>query len=225
MRWLLLSQQTVNLLKNSETHSIQCEVTTSTWQYTWQLWQYTWLRDNILFSATWRLPRVCTPASQWTWCSRGSSATTCSPSTSRPSWRSACPGCPSGWTTSPPRPGWRSPSPRCSPCPPPPPPSTAPCPPLPTPRWDMRPIQLTTLHPRGKCALSGDRRVEQHLCLICIPRPPGVRPCQLRSQGRRQVMRRALFIKSKWCWTILQTQHVHFTYSVYHKNYVTWIQL
>ena len=37
-------------------------------------------------------------------------------------------------------------------------------------------------------ALSGNRRVEQHLRLIRVPGPPGVRPGQLRRQGRRQVV-------------------------------------
>ena len=87
-----------------------------------------------IVSATWRPPREYTAASQWTCSSRDSCLTTSSPSTSRPSWPSACPGCPSGWTTSRPRPGWPSPSRPCWPCPPPPPASTAPSPPWLTPK-------------------------------------------------------------------------------------------
>ena len=50
-------------------------------------------------------------------------------------------------------------------------------------------ISLTVFHLLHNCVPSGDRRVEQHLRLICIPRPAGVRPRQLRGQGRRQVIR------------------------------------
>ena len=38
--------------------------------------------------------------------------------------------------------------------------------------------------------MTGDRRVEQHLRLVRLPRAARVRPCQLRRQGRRQVGRR-----------------------------------
>ena len=35
--------------------------------------------------------------------------------------------------------------------------------------------------------MTGDRCVEQHLCLLRLPRAPRIRPRQLRRQGRRQV--------------------------------------
>ena len=75
------------------------------------------------------------PVLVWICSLKDSFHTTSSPFMFRLSWSSACPGCPSGWTTSRPRPGWRSPSPRCSPCPPPPPPSTPLCLLCPTSRW------------------------------------------------------------------------------------------
>ena len=88
-----------------------------------------------IVSATWRLPREYTAASQWTCSSRDRCLTMSSPSIFQPSWSSVCPGCPSGWTTSRPRPGWPSPSRPCWPCPPPRPASTTPCLPWLTPRW------------------------------------------------------------------------------------------
>ena len=40
--------------------------------------------------------------------------------------------------------------------------------------------------------------MEQHLRLICIPRPPGVRSRQLRGPGRRQVIIGVSHLKQKW---------------------------